>query len=143
MTHSPAPWRIGRKQQRAVLDANGSQIAVIPKSIKADAALIAAAPEMYKALVLAYMNPHNGYIDAICEAISKAEGRDNAFVNWFKIRRHARDFPEGDVNIPTQNGGLLKVSYAEIMERAAIWESFFESSKAEQSQDVPTQTETK
>ena len=50
MKHSPAPWRIGKKQERAILDANGSQIAVLPESLKPDAALIAAAPEMLKQL---------------------------------------------------------------------------------------------
>ena len=86
-THSPGPWRVGKKQERAILDANGSQIAVIPDSLKPDAALIAAAPEMLDALkhassILGRLY-HNIQLDTgdtaiayqlISLAIAKAEG---------------------------------------------------------------------
>ncbi len=77
MKHSPAPWRIGKKQERAILDANGSQIAVLPESLKADAALIAAAPEMYevmKGLEALGSDIAPYWAERIKSAIAKAEG---------------------------------------------------------------------
>lgn len=78
MKHSPAPWRIGNKQERAILDANGSQIAVLPESLKADAALIAAAPEMYevmKGLEALGSDIAPYWAERIKSAIAKAEGK--------------------------------------------------------------------
>ncbi len=79
MKHSPAPWRIGKKQERAVLDANGSQIAVLPESLKADAALIASSPDLLEACKGALASSTSEQWDEVLiqlkSAIAKAEGK--------------------------------------------------------------------
>ncbi len=83
MKHSPAPWRIGNKQERAVLDANGSQIAVLPESLKDDAALIASSPDLLEACKMALLfidlcgpggDGTKSALRILNRAIAKAEG---------------------------------------------------------------------
>ena len=81
--HSPGPWRIDTGCWTYVVDARGRNVAELnfnSKRERANAKLLAAAPEMLAALkeALLCLNEAGGYpitTQAVREMIAKAEGR--------------------------------------------------------------------
>lgn len=95
------------------------------EAIKADQILRDAAPDMLAALWVAYhsggMNPT--YSKVIKDAIAKAEGHPDYFIDWMKLRNLIQEDNIGAEFsiVPIYNGKIheVKLRVSEVMERAA------------------------
>lgn len=83
--HTPGPWHVGMKPGPIVYGPKGEQVSPLnimldPEEAKANARLIAAAPELLDALksVLPYLGEEvsSSVMRKVHDALSKAEGRE-------------------------------------------------------------------
>jgi hypothetical protein len=128
MAHSPAPWTVNEAWGYIEIIGSDGKAINDPELNQSDAALIAAAPIMYKALVLTRLKTEDFDLD---EAIANAEGRKGGFINWFQIRKFASKNIGGGVHIPIAGVGYFTFTYDEVMAMAGLWDSLFSNSAAE------------